>query len=711
MVDYREGFRVLHVPQIGKQSPSGWYGEYKYRYLNLDKSLPHCGVSNLQGLRNALIKGAGSYDQNILGDVKKGKDVRIYVPSIRGLFPGFYMTITGKPFSYAPPYDRIRVKQIGWDNELKKDYIIADLKYDHPDGALIYNKHVVGTTRIETSSNCDNQSMEFQVIRNQYAHGDSFAISSMYSYQGDVISGFGDERGVGVNSEIAQDIDPFRSEVESVDWEDNTVIIKPGKCNIHKLATSRPLINMNKEKWITAGTVVIVPPQDWGGMLIKNPELKPEELIASGIDLKKTPFTYSKDGTNLPSFTDYRNLPIDKFKYIYKGKTYPSIIKGCVNTLGGYIEGSKDCGWTSDIVGRFFAVAQPGEFLDPALKVSGGDYGGGKLRIPVYRWYKIKQFRKNNDQSCSIKIERIRWAATDSGAPNLYDFENYTWDGHERPLKYIIAPGAYVYDISKAWEDRAKQGGVVYNTDARKIKVTPTGDRNTKFDFAAGDPVVQAIGADPCIPSAIRIRMFNHTPGTMESAGIKVKNNGRVAVTSGITFTGAASIDRDNLKKRMDKKPPFEAAVDIATVTENGIRFQGDVTNSAISFEQPHDRTQPVKWRHSRGDTTLSVDPVTSVMKIDGSDLSVKGLEDVKGISGTGEAARNLRGIDLPVSPDATEMEIKFQAKETDNKYSLSILPNWFTMVKIKEKRLDGFVVQFSSKASKNAKIDWQLIR
>ena len=35
---------------------------------------------------------------------------------------------------------------------------------------------MVGSQNIETSDNCDNQTMEFQVTRRQYAHGDSFLV-------------------------------------------------------------------------------------------------------------------------------------------------------------------------------------------------------------------------------------------------------------------------------------------------------------------------------------------------------------------------------------------------------------------------------------------------------------------------------------------------------------------------------------------------------
>lgn len=711
IIDIRNGYEVIHVPQVGKVAPmSGWYGKLFYRVLKMDeKSLPHCGIHDVVGIRNAVVKGATSYDQKILFDVKKGKDVKIYVPTIRGLYVGQFLTLTGG--GYKPPYDRLYVKKIGWDKEKKLYYIVADLEYDHPRGALLYNKHVTGGFNLLTTSNCDNQTMEFQVTKKQYSHGDSFLISGNYIYQGDVISGFGDEMGVVMNAEVLQDVEPFYSVVEKVDWNKDEIIIKPGPCNIHKLATSRPIINMNKKKWITKGVVKIVPPDNWGGIIIKNPEYKDkiEEFVENGIDVKSFKFTYKdEEGKIQYSAVRYDGKPVREFKYTYKGKAYPSIIKGIINNIGGYIEGSADCGWTEDIVGRFFAVADPGEYLYPGEKTSGHFYGKPYPKKERYRWYLIKEFKKNPDGTFRIKIERIRYAAVNAGAPNLYNFENYTWDGHKKPLKYIIAPGAYVYDISQAWKDRIN--GFVYKNEPRSIKVVPNGDRNTPYDFEPGDPIEQAIGPDPAIPTPIRVRMFNGIPDTMEASAVSLQNRGKVAVNSGIKLEGGC-LNRDDIVKRKDKKPIFENGFDIFCVVGNGIRFGADVTESAILFEQPFDHQQPIKWKHEKGETTLIVEPDTGNMVIKGSDLYVPNVNGLKGISGTKISAKNLRGINVPVPKGAKTLVVKFQEKEADENYSIVVQPNWFTEDRIVKKMKEGFVVEFSKPAPEKATIDWQLIR
>lgn len=74
-------------------------------------------------------------------------------------------------------------------------------------------------------------------------------------------------------------------------------------------------------------------------------------------------------------------------------------------------------------------------------------------------------------------------------------------------------------------------------------------------------------------------------------------------------------------------------------------------------------------------------------------------------------AARKLRGIDAAVTAGAGTVEVKFGHPEPDNLYSLCVQPNWLTATAVKEKRADGFRVEFAAPAPAGARIDWQLIR
>lgn len=708
IVDRRKGYEQRHVPSVGQVTPTGWYGQYLYRTINMEgHGLPFQGNHEIMGVRNAVVRGASSYMQITSAPVEKGKDRRIYVPTIRSIFVGQYLTLTGKRFTYEPPLDRLWVKAIGWDAEKKLHYLVADLEHDHPAGAILYNKHVTGSITMDSTANCDNQTMEFQVTRHQYAHGDSFLISGSYVYQGDVFSGLGDERGVVLNAEVMFDADPFHSKVESVDWSRDAIVFEPGVCNVQKLSTSRAIINMNSNKWLTAGTVTIVPPEDWGGHVIKNPAFRAEDCIENGIELSRFPMTFERDGKTGLSITTWNDLPLKQFKYTYKGKTYPSIIHEGVNYLGGYIEATADCGWGPEVVGRFFAVADEGERLASDDKVTGTFYHGGLVR-PQFRWYLIKQFRKNADGTCAIKIERIRWAAVDAGAPNLYKMDNYTWDGHVRPLRYIIAPGAYAYDVGDGWKDRV--GGDVSKADPRTIRVVPNGDRGTKFDFAAGDPIEQAIGADPAIPVPVRVRMFNHVPDTLEHAALELSNYGRVAMHTGLGIGGMGH-NRDELANRMDRKPYYGTGVNIGCVVGAGVRFGADVTEAALLFEQPNQHEQPIKWLHEKGETSLVVDPASGDMSVRGSALQIESVKQLGGISATATGARNLRGINVAVPAGAREVAVKFATPEADAAYALHVQPNWLTQDAVKEKTATGFTVVFSTPANEGAAVDWQLVR
>lgn len=706
--DLRKGYESTHLPSVGKRSPTGWFGQYDYRLINMKgHGLPFQGNHEIMGLRNAVVRGASSYMQITSAAVEKGQDRRIYVPSIRGIFVGQYLTLTGKRFAYEKPFDNLWVKSIGWDAEKKLNYLVADLEYDHPEGAILYNKHVTGSLTIDSTANCDNQTMELQVTRHQYAQGDSFLISGSYVYQGDVFSGMGDERGVVLNAEVMHDADPFHSQVEAVDWSKDAIIFAPGVCNVHKLATSRAIINLNSNKWITAGTVVIVRPEDWAGHIIHDPKYDVKSFIQYGIGLKDFSHTFQKDGQEQPSLTTWSGLPLRKFQHTYQGRAYPSLIAGGINYLGGYIEGSVGCGWSEAVVGRFFAVADEGERLAPTDQTTGQTYHSSLTRA-IYRWYLIKQFRKNADGTCSIKIERIRWAAVDAGAPNLYDLQNYTWDGHVKPLKYIIAPGAFAYDVGDAWKDTTS--GDVSKSDPRTIRVAPNGDRGTKFSFEAGDPIEQAIGADPAIPVPIRVRMFNNVPDTLEHAALELSNYGRVQMNNGISLTGVGR-NRDDLNKRKDRKPFFGTGVNFECLVGTGVRFAADVTEAAILFEQPNQHAQPIKWRHANGETSLMVDPQTGDMRIKGSPLEVAAVKQVHGISATAVAAQNLRGINIPVPKGATILEVKFPGPEPDEAYLVTVELGWLTAKAITRKTRDGFTVQFEKPAPQSARLDWLLIR
>ncbi len=668
ILDYRGGFIDVHLPAMGKHKTGVWAGQRLERTVNLipeGSRFPFQGVHAAQAIQNYVISGSSSYMATLTRAVKKGNDQHVYVDLIRGIYPGQYLTVTSSVVSYSPPYDRIIVKSIGWDDEAKRNYFTADFEHDHGVGCLVYNKHVVNGVQIEGNSNADNQTMEFQVIRRVYGVGDSFGVSSAMYYMSDIFSGFGDEGACIINSESIGILDGFHATVEAIDWDKDEITYAAGQTNPHTLSSSRPLINMNKNKWITRGQIYIVGP--------------------SGK---------------------------------WRGKTYPNKTGGPGNVFayaGGAIFGSKDCGWTQDIVGRFFTVTDPTEVLSPDDGSTAGGYATLPDR-PVYRWYRIMSLETGDDGMQRLRILRVRWSAVAAGAPKLFRDDNYTHDGHEKPLSYAIAPGAWVYDISRGWADTIPTGGRIGKDHPRKIRVTPHADRGSKFDFVVGDPVEQAVGPDPWHPVPIRIRQFDQMPTTMNGGSIEIEQLGRVQVPHALVIS---SITRSlaDLERRKDRKPAFDDLISFQSVSHTGIRFNSAVLETAILFDQPGGNVQPIRWRRTTGGTSALYVPPSGAgagdLVFEGGNLDLRnhGVKSMRGLSATDKPAKNLRGINVPVPPRAVTLNVKFAVPEADADYSLTVQPSWMTMDRVARKTADGFAVEFSQAAPASAMIDWQLIR
>ncbi|MHB9132842.1 MAG: hypothetical protein ACYDBB_17370 [Armatimonadota bacterium] len=711
ILDMRDGLPTLWPTQLGATKSffdNGWTSMKIERILDTHQDyLPQWGSYYMVDLYNAVTRGSSSILRRCEA-VKFGEETRFYPQGIRGIFHDQRMTFQfpGVKSTTGDAYPRITA--IRWDPERKQHYFLAEATVAETTRGWLSNKSNVGVLGIHSTHNTDSQSFDFGVWRTQYGHGDTFLISGTYVYQGDVISTDGDEQGHVFNAEIEQDPTPFSGVVEAVDWARDAIIFRPGNKNAHKLGTSRGIINMNREKWLTAGTVKIIAPEEWSGMMTANPKYtaRMAEFVRDGIDVTAFELTYTEGGKTRSSLTTWDGKPMRSFRSVYQGRAYPSLIHDGVNWLGGRIIASADCGWTDAVVGRYFAVAEKGEYL------ASGDGGGYYLNSAedTYRWYLIRAFTRNPDGTCVIRIERVRYATEAAGAPTLYNADNYTWDGHERPLRYIIAPGAYATDIADGWKKAGMwESGSCSAADPRTIKVIASPDRGTRFDFAPGDPITQAVGADPRLPTGLRIREFNKIPTSWPTGAIEVMNFGLVSNGAGLVINGTG-VDAASIQQRKDRRPPYENGVFINTVTGAGIRFGADVLEGALVFEQPFS-AQPITWHHAGGASRLTVDPVTGDMAIAGSDLNLRAVKALGGLSATGTAARNLRGINVPVGRGEVRLRVVFATPEADGNYALHVQPNWNTNDWVVEKTATGFEAAFSSAAPAGAVIDWQLIR
>ncbi|QDU30400.1 hypothetical protein ETAA8_55400 [Anatilimnocola aggregata] len=658
---------IIHVPPL-----SGLRMEREMRLEDGD-SVPHWGTHPMLQLKNDLIYGSVSYLDWIQTDVEKGLDRKFYVPTVRGLVPGQFINVHGHS-GYGGGVTRANIKGLGYDADKKLHYFIADTSIDHKAGAIAHNKSNTGLIHMIQNSNADNQTYDVKVIRNQYAHGDTYIYYCDFNYMSNVHSAAGDENGNCFAAFIRSKDNNFRSSVDSFDPVASRLVFGNSASNIETLGNSRPLINLNPAKHITKGKVLIVP----GRSEFDQPDAQMS---------------------------------------IFEGKNYgTSLIKNPITNsterkFGGLIRGDKDCPWDQSVVGRYFAVDDKSE------------------RTPKgnYRWYLITAFRQNGDGTKEIEIQRFWWGAKSAGSPTLYRNENYTWDGHERPLGYIIAPGAYVNDVSRAivGGDRGGQ---------RTLGLAPSSDQASNFAFEKGDKLEQAIGPDPFKPEAMRVWMWEDVPGQYPAAVLDVANHGAVSRYSVISVAGGPA-NLDDLAKRHEPKPAWDNIFVVNTAATVGMNLKADFANAAILFQQPN-REQALKWHFgmppkedataatSTGnarpmdakpapkEASLTVSRETGEFQLAGGGLNSGGaVSGVAGLSGDDRAAMNLRGKNLVVAGEATTLKVKFPRPEADGDYAVFLELSWLTERAVSDKTAEGFTVTFAKPAPANAKLDWMIVR
>ena len=657
IVDRRNGYESVFLPSNGTHLDGVWAGRRLSRTVrqSIDGGF---GTHSTATIDTSIAGGTTSYFQPCLFDIKKGKDQRIYGSTIRGLFEGMNFELL------APEGETSVIKSLGWDAEKKMPYFVADIAHDHPKGTIILNKHVVNSLTITDRSQSDSQSTGLSVQRKNYGIGDSFVMHAWAVSQGNIMSTGGDEGGLCYGADISNDLRPFRGKIESINWKTAELVYAPGPNVSSALGTSRPLINMNTNKHVTQGSVYVVAPGHQDPWDSANP---------------------AKTGKT------------------FEGQVLP----------GGAIIGSKDCGWTTDIVGRFFAIDEPSEYIDP--KEGGAGYTPPP-DLRVYRWYQIQKLEARTDGTMRIYVERTRWYSRNDVVPNLYLSDNYTWDGHLKPLRYIIVPGAYVADISRAWNlTDPRSGGADVASSPRILKLAPSPDAGGKFDFEKGDSIVQAIGQDPWNVSGLRVCHYNYLPSSsVPDASLSVVNRGRVTVDSALNVYGHFTDLEKTIKFMKDQQPDFQKVIDINATAGVGIRFGADVGEAAIMFEQPNQRPQPIVWRTAnRAPSSLTVDPKTGEFQFKGGAARLSGLllGNNQGISGSTTPARNLRGIAVQVKEGANELEVRFECGEADARYGIIVQPNWITGAAVVKRTEKGFVVSFDQPAPNTATIDWILVR
>lgn len=658
---------VVQVPPL-----SGMRIERPIRLADGD-SLPHWGTHPAITIDSQIVSGSTSYLDWLQLPVEKGLDRRFYLPTVRGIHPGQFLNLHGGP-GYGGGVTRGVVKSVGYDPEKQLHYFVADTDLNHVTGAILQNKSNTGLLHMLQTSHNDNQTYDVKVIRNQYAHGDTYIYYCDFNYMSNVHSAAGDENGNCYAAFVRSEENNFKGTVESVDWTTAKLVFGNSAQNVQTLGDSRPLINRNPKKHIKDGKVLIVT----GRNEFDLPD--PKMSVFEGVD--------------------------------YATGLVKSEVSGSIERkFGGLIRGDKDCPWTPDVVGRFFAVD------DPTEKTPKGSY----------RWYLITKFQANADGTKDIEIQRFWWGAKSAGSPTLYRTDNYTWDGHVRPLSYLIAPGSYVNDVSHAVPGGDRGG-------QRMLGVAPHSAMNTPFDFEKGDPIEQAIGPDPFKPTVFRSWMWEDVPGQYPAPVVDAYNQGAASRYSVISVSGGPS-NIDDVAKRHEQKPAWDNVIVVNSAATVGVNFKGDFARAAILFQQPH-HEQPIQWHYGQkpeppdnsGKTgvtkavstpaktpqvaSLQVSRESGEFQFTGGGLNAGGsVSNVAGLSGDAKPAKNLRGKNIAVVIRAATVRIKFPTPEADADYAVFLEQSWLSNRAISDKTPEGFTVTFDKAAPDKATIDWMLVR
>ncbi len=604
VIDPRGKNVKITPPQIG--------GLELNRTLNLPEgeSLPFWDYFPIVLMRNTILHGSTSYREWLLEDVKAGKDRRFYVQTIRGVFPGMFMSIG----EYGV-VQRLYVKSLGYDKDKSLWYFVADVEADLHKGTIMGNKNHVNVLRMETYSHNENQTFDVMLERHNYSQGDNYMYYARFKYMGDNHSTAGDENAVLYAAFINAEADIFRGKVEQWTPETGELKFRPGTRS-DTLGSGRPLVNLNPAKWLTNGVVHV-----------------------------------SNGRIHFPDNTKI----------------------------------------TAEVIGRYFAVDEPGEYV-PIGKT-------------VRRWYLINHVNRHLDGTAEITVIRHFWGAKDSATLKLYKPENYSSGGQAKPLKYIIAPGANAYDVSSA-----------VNNNKRAIKLVPTPFAGTTADFAAGDEVEQAIGPDPFKPIAFRSWVWDAVPGSFPSPILDIANQGEIMREAVLSVRGGSGNIQEERIKRYDRSPTWNTLLALDSACNNGIKFGADVGTAALLFTQPHNREQPICWfygadRAAPKQATLTVARANGDFTFNGGDLRVNGAVVAQGLSAGPAPAHNLRGKNIAIETGKTTVEVTFPVEEADDDYAVFIEPNWMGNHMIAKKHSAGFTIEFEKPAPRGAKLDWMIVK
>lgn len=643
VVDPRGANVEITTPQVG--------GLELNRTLDLaeGESLPFWGYFPMLSMRNTVLHGSTSYREWLMEDVKAGKDRRFYVQTIRGVFPGEFMSIG----EYGV-VQRLYVKSLGYDKDKFMWYFVADADQDISKGAIMGNKNHVNVAKMETFSHNENQTCDVLLERHNFSQGDNYMFYARFKYMGDNHSTAGDENAVLYGAFINSEADIFRGKVETWNPETGELKYRPGAKG-DTLGSGRPIINLNPAKWMTNGAVVIVRAAPW------------------------TDF-----GTNIDTA-------------VYDGRRYPSdVAKNTVGIpslrRGGLIRFPAGAGITKAVIGRYFAVDEADEYVPM-----------GKT---VRRWYLINSVDRHLDGSADISIIRHWWGAKDAGGVMLYKPANYSADGRVKPLKYIIAPGANAYDVSDGVNGSRRTVRLVPTSfTGTPADFAPGDDIEQAIGPDPFKPIAFRAWTWDAVPGAFPAPLFDiaNQGQIMRETVFSVRGG-----SGSITNDWAKRYDRNpiwdtlfSLHSTCNNGITFGADVANAAI----LFTQPNQREQPIGWLYGTDSSQLPKQ------ATLTVSRETGDFNFKGGDVRLSGSLVAGGLSAGPVPARNLRGKNVPVKAGDTSVSVAFAVEETDDDYAVFIEPNWVGNHAVSKKGAKGFEIEFEKPAPRGAKLDWMIVR
>lgn len=418
-------------------------------------------------------------------------------------------------------------------------------------------------------------------------------------------------------------------------------------------------------------------------------------------------FTAAANADTLGSGRPIVNL--NPAKHVTSDTTFIMEPGGGLLGWGGSVR-STDPAWHAGLVGRFFAIDEPSEYVPGTAQVR--------------RWWLIAGFEEEGGVK-RLSITRHWWGAKHGcGISQLYDPRNFTSDpDRPRYLRSIIAPGAYAYDVA----DGVASAIVNPNGSARTLRLAPGASQSGSIDFSPGDPIEQAIGPDPFRPQPFRSWLFEKVPGAFPAPVFDVVNGGEIQRDSVLWVRGEGLVVPH--RQPGGKQPSLKWAelVTVEASCGTGIAFKGDTTDAAIRFEQPTiseggdygDRANRIVWKWSDlaerrriGRTTLGVDARgTLCMQAPAFDVAGSPAVRVGGLStGRQSTAATLRGMAVPVVPQATSVHVRFERPGPADAYVVIARTTWITNHAVRDQDVTGFAVDFDRPAPPNATIDWFVV-